>query len=120
MREPELLVALRQAATTWGHRLFRNNVGRLKDVRGRWVQYGIPGEGGSDLIGWTSILIDASMLGQRVAVFTAIEAKAGLTRTTEEQRGWLEHVRGVGGIAGVARSVKDFEEAIDEFRRRQA
>jgi hypothetical protein len=42
------------------------------------------------------------MVGKPVAVFTAIELKAGRTRTSPEQANFIEQLRRAGGIAGIA------------------
>jgi len=91
-----------------GVRLWRNNSGKLPDPRtGRWVQFGVASPGGSDLIGYRSIVITPDMVGQRVAVFTAIEVKTATGRATPAQRHFIDHIRKVGGIAGIVRSVGD-------------
>lgn len=87
-------------------RLFRNNVGALQDKRGQWVRYGVCNPGGSDLIGWTRVTITPEMVGKDVAVFTAIEVKAG-TKPTQEQLQFLGAVESHCGKAGVARSLED-------------
>jgi hypothetical protein len=89
-------------------RLWRNNSGKLPDPRtGRWVQFGVASPGGSDLIGYRSITITPDMVGQRVAVFTALEVKTATGRATPAQRHFIDHIRKVGGIAGIVRSVAD-------------
>lgn len=89
-----------------GLRLFRNNCGALHDHTGRLVRYGLANPGGSDLIGWRTVTITPDMVGQRVAIFTALEVKApgGTHRVTAEQRNFLNTVEAAGGVAGVARS----------------
>jgi hypothetical protein len=88
-------------------RLFRNQVGQLPDPRtGRPVQFGL------DLIGWRTITVTPDMVGQRVAVFTSIEVKTPTGRLTPAQSAWLGAVRTSGGIAGVARSVRDANEIL--------
>ncbi len=87
-------------------RLHRNNTGTLRDQHGRPVQFGLA-KGSADLIGWTTRIITADMVGQRIAVFTSIEVKTPAGRVSPEQRQWLEAVQAAGGIAGVARSVDD-------------
>lgn len=86
-------------------RLFRNNVGVLRDHTGRAVRFGLH-PGSSDLIGWRSITITPDMVGQKVAVFTALEVKApgGTHKVTVEQHHFIQAVETAGGIAGVARS----------------
>jgi hypothetical protein len=82
-------------------RLFRNQVGQLPDPRtGRPVQFGLA-RGSADLIGWRTITVTPDMVGQRVA-----------GRLTPAQSAWLGAVRTSGGIAGVARSVRDANEIL--------
>jgi hypothetical protein len=93
-------------------RLFRNQVGQLPDPRtGRPVQFGLA-RGSADLIGWRTITVTPDMVGQRVAVFTSIEVKTPTGRLTPAQSAWLGAVRTSGGIAGVARSVRDANEIL--------
>lgn len=88
-------------------RLFRNQVGQLPDPRtGRPVQFGLA-RGSADLIGWRSVTVTPEMIGQQIAVFTSIEIKTPTGRLTPPQSAWLKTVRDAGGIAGVARCVKD-------------
>jgi hypothetical protein len=83
------------AASEQGHRLWRNNIGKLQDITGRWVTYGLA-VGSSDLIGIRS---DGR--------FLSVEVKAGRRKTTTEQAAWLSMIREMGGIAGVAHSVEE-------------
>ena len=93
-------------------RLYRNNCGSLPDPRtGRPVQFGLA-RGSADLIGWRTITITPEMVGQRIAVFTSIEVKTPTGRLSPAQHAWLGVVRGAGGIAGVARSVRDANEIV--------
>lgn len=62
--------------------------------------------GPSDAIGLHSIEITPEMVGRRIGVFVAIEAK-DLASLTAQQRAFLNCVHSLGGIAGVARSVDD-------------
>jgi hypothetical protein len=70
------------------------------------VQFGLC-KGSSDLIGLRTITIGPEHLGQRLAVFAAIEVKSDRGRPTPEQTAFLELVQQMGGLAGVARSVSD-------------
>lgn len=86
-------------------RLWRNNSGKLPDPRtGRWVQFGVASPGGSDLIGYRSIVITPDMVGQRVAVFTAIEVKTATGRATPAQQHFIDHIRTAGGISAIVRA----------------
>ena len=88
--------------------LFRS----LPDPRtGRPVQFGLA-RGSADLIGWRSVVITPEMVGQRVAVFTSLEVKTPTGRLTPAQQAWLGTVHNAGGIAGVARSVRDANEIL--------
>lgn len=103
-------------ASALGHRLWRNNSGlaRYKNDDGsmRSVKYGVAAPGGSDLIGFTRVTITPDMVGDTVAIFTAVEAKTGDIGLTKEQRQFLAMVRNLGGIAIEARKVEDYERAI--------
>lgn len=92
-------------------RLFRNNTGKLQDATGRWVEFGLC-VGSSDLIGWTTREITPDMVGQKVAVFTAIEVKTASGDTRPAQVNFIDRVREAGGIAGIARSPEDAREII--------
>jgi hypothetical protein len=99
-------------------RLWRNNVGGLYDQRGRFVAYGLGSHAGSvlsgtsDLIGLHSITITHDMVGRRIAVFVAIEAK-DLRKPTPAQRTFLTVVHEAGGIAGVAHSVEEAQQILN-------
>lgn len=100
-------------------RIFRNNVGsgwlgpgftmRPGQVyqaeggerlitRPQLVDFGLM-KGSGDGIGWHSIEITPEMVGQRVAVFVSLEAKAEHGRASKDQINWLQQVHAAGGIA---------------------
>jgi len=87
--------------------MHRNNIGAYRDDQGRVIRYGVGNPGGSDLIGWTPVLITHEMVGGMLGVFTAIEVKAPRGRPTEAQLNFLRQVQLGGGIAGIARSTQD-------------
>jgi len=89
-------------------RLFRNNVGVLQDINGQHVRYGLC-QGSSDLIGWTTITVTPSMVGKRIAVFTAQEVKTDAGRPSKEQTAFIDAVRRAGGKAGIVRGIEDAE-----------
>lgn len=129
MPQPEstILQQIRIAVSQTGARLFRNNV--AKGWIGKHTLYQVratvqvnPGDvvirqarrlhsglcvGSSDLIGWVPVVVTADMVGQTVAVFAAIEAKTATGGVTADQAHFVEQVRAVGGVAGVARSDAD-------------
>ncbi len=96
---------IRLACARGATRLWRNNCGALKDQNGRLVRYGLC-PGSSDLIGMRSVTITSDMVGQTIAVFTAIEVK-DRGRPTPEQQAFIAMVQQAGGLAGIARSVDD-------------
>ena len=98
--ESRLLAEIRNALNRLPHvRAFRNNCGVLRDEKGRYVRYGIPGNGGSDLLGWVT--------RGGVAVVLAIEVKTATGRLTPEQANWLRVVTEAGGVAGCVRSADE-------------
>jgi len=107
--------AIRAACNTGKTRAWRNNIAKLQ-VRGYWVNYGIPGPGGSDLIGLHSLTITPDMVGKRVAVFTAIEVKSDTGKATADQIAFLDFVTAMGGIAGVARSADEALATISNYK----
>lgn len=103
MREGDLIRRIMLDASERGVRLWRNNVGQLQDLHGRIVRYGVCNPGGADLIGFSPSVIMPTDVGQRVAIFTAIEAKTGRLKPTHEQESFLAAVERAGGIARVVR-----------------
>jgi hypothetical protein len=106
MSEQELQQRIRLELGRGPVRLWRNNVGALRDQRGRLVTYGLC-PGSSDLIGLRRITVDPEHLGQQLAVFCAIEIKSQRGQPTPEQQQFLAAVEQLGGWAGVARSLAE-------------
>lgn len=102
---------------TQGYRLFRNNSGVAShidaDGRVRPVRYGLANDSArlneriksSDLIGWRPIVITPEMVGQTIAQFVSIEAKAKGWRLTpsdlrgQAQKRWIDLINADGGLA---------------------
>jgi len=116
-------------------RLFRNTVGmafhgesinQIKIGNGKYIKvpYGIlclraPRavtvglfKGSSDLIGYTRKKITPDMVGQTVAIFTAIEIKRPGKKPTKEQKNWIQKILDWGGFAGRAESKEEAAEII--------
>ncbi len=102
------------------NRIFRNPIGGAWMSHGKalscgggdrllknatFQQFGVGGEGGSDLIGWKSTVITPEMVGQRVAIFVACEVKKPGGRPSPEQLNFISQVTAAGGIGIVADSV---------------
>lgn len=94
-------------------RLFRNNVGVLKDHLGHRVRFGLC-VGSSDIIGWTPVVVTPEMVGRQVAIFTAYECKEE-ARLTAEQRAFLTIVQAAGGLGAVVYRLEDIAAAQRRF-----
>lgn len=112
MSEAAIQQHIRLALSKAGSVMHRNNVGAYRDDTGRVIRYGVGHPGGSDLIGWTPVLITPDMVGSTLAVFTAIEVKTSTGRPTEQQLNFIAQVLRAGGLAGVARSPHDALEIV--------
>lgn len=106
--ETNLVGRLQTAAAKLSMRLWRNQVGSYRLADGRWITSGLC-VGSSDLIGYRSVVVTTEMVGQTLAVFTAIEAKSATGRATLAQLAFVERVRAAGGIALIVRSEKELE-----------
>lgn len=69
-------------------------------------------KGASDMIGFTTVTVTSEMVGQKVALFTALEAKTGKLKATPEQLQFIKVVQDSGGIAAIVRSEADALNAI--------
>jgi hypothetical protein len=106
MSEQELQQRIRLELGRGPVRLWRNNVGALRDQRGRLVSYGLC-PGSSDLIGLRRLQVTPEHLGQELAVFCALEIKSQQGRPTAEQQRFLALVQAMGGLAGVIRTPEE-------------
>ena len=97
-----IMLALAGVAT-----VFRNNVGARELKDGTYLKYGIGGKGGSDLIGYKSIIIQQCHVGTRFAIFVALEVKAPGGKATPEQEHFIKVTGEAGGLTGVVRSPED-------------
>jgi len=115
MKEQNLYKALQAKHSKQGI-LFRNNTGtayqgkravynnRQVITEPRPISFGLC-VGSSDLIGWTEIIVTPDMVGQKIAIFTAVEVKNEKGRATKEQLKFLQAVRNAGGIARLTRYI---------------
>lgn len=111
MNEQQIQQEIRLAVSAPNVRLFRNNVGSIKDINGRLVTFGLC-KGSADLIGFKSVTITSEMVGKNVAVFVSLEVKTPKGKISDNQRAWCDMVADRGGIAGICRSVEDAKELL--------
>lgn len=77
---------------------------------------GDPIEGASDLNGWTTIEVTPEMVGQRLAIFTAIETKASNGgKKRAGQINYCDQVESAGGIAGFANSEESARHIVESW-----
>lgn len=103
---------VRLDAAARGHRLWRNNVGAMKDEHGRLVRFGLANESkaendrlkSSDLVGYAPRLITPDLLGCVIAQFKVRECKrpdwrySGTDREVAQER-FINLVLSEGGDA---------------------
>jgi hypothetical protein len=117
---------IRHLSGQFGDYLWRNNTGVLPDLEGRPVRYGLCNDSpalnkalkSSDLIGATRVLITPEMVGQVLAVFTAVEVKEEGWKFRPSnprevaQNAFINLVLNSGGFAGFAQSVEDYRRIV--------
>lgn len=123
MAERDILARALMALSSGPIRLFRQNTGvgwagSVTHRQGRTITIANARPltaglcvGSSDTIGWVSVKVTPEMVGNQVAVFTAIEFKER-TKATEEQTRFIDAVRKAGGIAGIAHSTEEARQVI--------
>ncbi len=114
MSEGALLRQIQLEVTRCRGRAFRNNVGFGYTRDGNPVKFGLC-PGSSDLIGWTPITIEASHVGRRFAIFTALEVKTLTGRASVAQRRFLAAVAEAGGISAIVKDPASIRPLLDEL-----
>lgn len=100
--ESNIVNKLRCEASERGDKLFRNNRGKFRTLDGlRIVEAGLSAAGSSDLIGWTQVKITPDMVGDVVAIFTAIECKTAKGKIKSKQQDFIDLVNEVGGYGSI-------------------
>jgi len=104
--------------------LFRNNVGtawtgdvsKLPDgsvlIRNPRILHAGLCVGSSDLIGWRSVTITPEMLGNKFAVFCAVEVKGPKGRATPAQIHFIKQLIKAGGLGVIAKNVIDAKKGL--------
>lgn len=107
-KESNIQAQIQLALSEHGIVSFRNNIGSaVNPHNGNYVQYGVGGVGGADLICIIPTVITPDMVGQTIGVFGAIEVKTAIGRPSKDQLRFLEIVKQKAGYSGIARSVED-------------
>lgn len=115
-KETDIVHLCMMQASKCGAVMMKNIRGMFLTLDGsRKVQAGLSIKGSSDLVGWKSTIITEKMVGSRIAVFVAAEAKTALGKASLEQQVFIDNVRKAGGIAGVVRSEKDMQILLDSL-----
>jgi hypothetical protein len=73
-------------------------------------------KGSSDAIGWKPITVTHAMVGRKIAVFVALEAKSANGKPSSEQINFLNRAREAGALAGIIHSPSEVDalfESID-------
>jgi len=91
-----------QSALAWAGKIIDRTHDRITLLNPHPIKLGVPGM--ADLGGLSSVLITDAMVGQIIAVYLAIECKAGRGHATTEQKDFIAMVQCLGGRAGIARS----------------
>lgn len=78
----------------------RNGVHKIIEVIDpRWQSFGLFVPGGFDLLGWQTIIITPDMVGAKLAVFTAVDAKTkSYADLSDEQKNFAGLVLNAGGL----------------------
>lgn len=131
-QESDIEQVIKMFASTLGCTLMRNNCGAgfLAQEKGapatNWIRFGLNNESdtlndmlkSSDQIGITTITITPEMVGQKIGVFTAVEAKKpGWKRSKTDkhekaQQSFIDLVLNAGGYAGFASCLDDLVKII--------
>lgn len=110
-RDPDVRLFRNNVGAAWLGKVQHNIDGSVTIHNPMRVIYGL-GKGTSDLIGLRSVLITPEMVGQRVAIFAAVEVKRPGKRGTPEQKQFIQVVKSLGGLAGIAASVGQSQEVL--------
>lgn len=121
--EKALLNTIRAQLSVGDTRLFRQQsgeywIGEVTHLRDGSIRIenpirvvvGFPGL--ADLGGWRSVVVTPEMVGQRIAVYVALEVKTPRGRVKDDQQRFIHAVNEAGGIGSVVRSVADAVDAL--------
>lgn len=114
-KESNIQNNIRLVLSEHGIPAFRNNIGAFTSEDGRFIEYGVGGAGGSDLICAVPVTITQDMVGCKIAVFGAFEVKTEKGKATHKQLTFIRNIKSFGGIGGIVRSPDDALKLITSF-----
>jgi len=112
-KETAIVNTIMKDVSPFGVRLFRNVRGMFYTKDGRPIRAGLMADGSGDLIGFMPVVITQAMVGQKIAVFSAVECKTETGRPSPEQLHFCDFIRKSGGLAGIARSPEDARKILE-------
>jgi hypothetical protein len=111
-RETNVWKTLQLELSPLGFRLFRNQRYKGKTDKGIWIDCGVGGDGGADLVGYRILTITPEMVGSIVAQYVELEAKTDTGVASKEQKMRSEVLNKNGALAVIAKSVEDVKKRL--------
>lgn len=116
--EGEVNKIIAKTARLLGATVHRNRRGMLPLPGGGMLPFGLGPDGYPDFVGYLPVVITPELVGQKLAVYVAIEAKTDSGVLAEHQFKVIEELRDAGAIAGVARNAEDVQGLLSVVRKR--
>lgn len=116
MRESDILNdVLRTFGSRPDMRVWRANVGAMRDRNGRLVQFGVPGQ--ADVTGIMPVVsrCQCGLPHPPVGVRLEIETKSAAGRQSDEQRQYQKIIQRFGGLYILARSARDVADVMNKW-----
>jgi hypothetical protein len=108
---PDATLFRNNTGSAWQGERRQNPDGSITLYNPRPIKFGLC-LGGSDLIGWTKVLITPDMVGKHIAVFTAVECKTSKGVAKNAQLNFISVIKQAGGKAGIAKTPEQGVEVI--------
>lgn len=108
---PNLRLFRNNTGTGWQGKVIQHTASQIILQNPRPLRAGLI-KGSSDLIGLQCIEVTQEMVGQKIAVFTALEVKTEKGRPSKEQINFIDFVNRFGGISSVIRSAEEAEDIL--------
>jgi len=115
MSEHDTSARFLEAARRAGIELLRSNTGLARSLYGDRIIHLFP-EGFPDYVGWRTVIVTPEMVGQTVALFAAVEMKAGKKPRAQKQVDWGDKLQKAGTLYACVHP-HEIESTIAEFTR---